>query len=50
MGWSDPTCLGWTPADWRAWFSSRGLPAFRGDQVFTWIHRFGVTDPLAMTN
>ncbi len=50
MGWSDPTCLGWTPAAWRRWFSSRGLPAFRGDQVFAWIHRFGVTDPAAMTN
>ena len=50
MGWSDPTCLGWTPTIWREWFSSRGLPAFRGDQVFVWIHRLGVTDPAAMTN
>ncbi|MBU1411331.1 23S rRNA (adenine(2503)-C(2))-methyltransferase RlmN [Myxococcota bacterium] len=50
MVWSDPTCLGWTPADWRTWFSTRGRPGFRGDQVFTWIHRFGVTDPSAMTN
>jgi 23S rRNA (adenine2503-C2)-methyltransferase len=39
-----------TPAAWREWFTSRGLPAFRGDQVFSWIHRFGVTEPGAMTN
>ncbi|MBQ8161944.1 MAG: 23S rRNA (adenine(2503)-C(2))-methyltransferase RlmN [Clostridia bacterium] len=23
----------------RAWMQQRGLPAFRGDQVFSWIHR-----------
>ena len=50
MGCAEPSVLGWTPARWREWFTARGEPAFRGDQVFAWLHRFGVTDPAAMTN
>lgn len=39
-----------TPAQWREWFAARGEGAFRGDQVFSWIHRFGAWDPERMTN
>ncbi len=34
----------------RGWAASVGEPAFRGDQIFHWIHAMGVTDPSAMTN
>ena len=30
--------------------ASLGQPPYRGRQVFEWIHRRGVLDPLAMTN
>lgn len=50
MGCAEDSPIGWTSARWRDWFAGRGLPAFRGDQVFAWIHRFGVTDPNFMTN
>ncbi len=46
----DSPVLEWTPARWREWFSARGEDAFRGEQVFSWIHRFGVRDPERMTN
>ncbi len=39
-----------TPVDWRQFFQELSHPAFRGEQVFTWIHRFGVSDPAKMTN
>ena len=29
---------------------ARGAPRFHGRQIFHWIHRRGVTDPVAMTN
>ncbi len=50
MGCAEDTPLGWSPGRWRDWFAARGQPAFRGDQVFAWLHRFGVTDPMEMTN
>ena len=31
-------------------FVERGLPGFRGTQVFRWIHKRGVTDPAGMTD
>jgi 23S rRNA (adenine2503-C2)-methyltransferase len=38
------------PEDWRGWMSARRHPAYRGDQLFEWIHGRGVCDPAAMTN
>lgn len=34
----------------RQWFQSIGEKAFRGDQLFQWLHEYGVTDFNAMTN
>lgn len=34
----------------REWFQSIGEKAFRGDQLFKWMHDYGVTDFEAMTN
>ena len=39
-----------TPESLRAWFTARGLPAFRADQTLDWVYRKGVADPAAMTN
>ena len=34
------TCLAdMTPAELAAWCAGRGMPAFRGRQIFRWIHR-----------
>lgn len=41
----EPTC-----ERWRQWLIAQGENAFRGDQIFVWIHRFGITDPERMTN
>ncbi|MGF1467038.1 MAG: 23S rRNA (adenine(2503)-C(2))-methyltransferase RlmN [Sandaracinaceae bacterium] len=38
------------PEEWSALLASWGEPSYRGAQVFSWIHRRGVTDPDAMTN
>ncbi len=38
------------PEEWRAWMAARGHAAYRGDQVFQWIHARGSCDPEAMTN
>jgi 23S rRNA (adenine2503-C2)-methyltransferase len=38
------------PQELEALVGSFGQPAYRGRQVFEWIHRHGVLDPLAMTN
>ncbi len=34
----------------KAFMESLGEPAFRGDQVFQWIHQHGITDPMQMKN
>ena len=34
----------------RQWFESIGEKAFRGDQLFQWMHHYGVTDFDSMTN
>lgn len=38
------------PEEWAEVLVSWGEPAYRGKQVFDWIHRRGVFDPEAMTN
>lgn len=38
------------PGEWRDWMTARRHPAYRGDQVFDWIHGRGVAEPSAMTN
>jgi 23S rRNA (adenine2503-C2)-methyltransferase len=38
------------PEELEALVTSFGEPAYRGRQVFEWIHRRGVLDPLAMTS
>lgn len=38
------------PHEWEAKVTSWGQPAYRGRQVFEWIHRRGVIDPDEMTN
>jgi 23S rRNA (adenine2503-C2)-methyltransferase len=38
------------PEEWRAWMAARGQPAYRGEQIFRWIHARGVADPAAMTD
>ena len=38
------------PHEWGEVLASWGEPAYRGKQVFQWIHRRGVLDPEQMTN
>jgi 23S rRNA (adenine2503-C2)-methyltransferase len=38
------------PEEWREYLKELGEPAFRGDQVFRWLHKDGVSDPARMTN
>ena len=38
------------PGEWRERVGQLGHPAYRGDQIFQWIHRKGVLDPQRMTN
>ncbi|MBM4373981.1 MAG: 23S rRNA (adenine(2503)-C(2))-methyltransferase RlmN [Deltaproteobacteria bacterium] len=38
------------PEEWRAWVTARRHPAYRGDQVFDWLHGRRVADPDRMTN
>jgi 23S rRNA (adenine2503-C2)-methyltransferase len=42
--------LGRLPEEWRAAMQARGEAAFRGGQIFRWIHGRGVTDPASMTD
>ncbi len=47
---SDFPPMSMLPEELKAFFSAMGEPAFRGDQVFSWIHGRGVTDPAKMTD
>ena len=38
------------PEEWRPYLTERGEPAFRGDQIFRWIHGQGVFEPERMSN
>ena len=38
------------PEEWVAQAKAWGEPAYRGQQIFDWIHRQGVLDPSEMTN
>jgi 23S rRNA (adenine2503-C2)-methyltransferase len=38
------------PAEWEAQVRAWGEPAYRGKQIFDWIHRQGVLDPDEMSN
>jgi 23S rRNA (adenine2503-C2)-methyltransferase len=38
------------PEEWTARVREWGEPAYRGKQIFDWIHRQGVLDPEAMSN
>jgi len=38
------------PEEWRDAMKARGQAAYRGGQVFKWIHQRGVVDPAAMTD
>ena len=38
------------PAEWEAQVRAWGQPAYRGKQIFDWIHRQGVLDPAQMSN
>jgi 23S rRNA (adenine2503-C2)-methyltransferase len=42
--------LAWQPAQWAAFMQSQGHAAFRGAQVFRWLHRHGTFDPAQMSN
>jgi len=38
------------PAEWEEQVRAWGEPAYRGKQIFDWIHRQGVLDPDEMSN
>jgi len=38
------------PGEWAAQLKAWGEPAYRGQQIFDWIHRQSVLDPAEMTN
>ena len=38
------------PAEWEQCVVAWGEPAYRGKQIFDWIHRQGVLDPAQMSN
>ena len=42
--------VAYLPHEWEAQVVEWGEPAYRGRQLFEWIHRHGVVDPDAMTN
>jgi 23S rRNA (adenine2503-C2)-methyltransferase len=44
------TLLAATPEELSRLATDNGFPAFRGRQLFGWIHKRGATDPAAMTN
>jgi 23S rRNA (adenine2503-C2)-methyltransferase len=49
-GMGDGVDVGLTQDGWVERVKEWGEPAFRGKQVFAWIHRHGVVDPARMTN
>lgn len=42
--------LAWMPEEWEAWADSQKLPAYRGRQVFRWVHQKLVFYPAGMTD
>ena len=36
--------------DWREWAKSTKQPPYRGNQIFSWLHKRGLTDPIQMTD
>jgi 23S rRNA (adenine2503-C2)-methyltransferase len=42
--------LAWQPKQWAEFMQREGQAAFRGAQVFRWLHRHGVVDPHQMSN
>ncbi len=42
--------LGWLPEEWSAWARSVGEPAYRGRQIFEWLHRHLAAEPAAMSS
>jgi 23S rRNA (adenine2503-C2)-methyltransferase len=44
------TLIGMTRAELRAWATAQGWPAYRGDQVFTWVYGRKVRDFAGMTD
>jgi 23S rRNA (adenine2503-C2)-methyltransferase len=42
--------LAWQPKDWVDFMQREGQAAFRGAQVFRWLHKQGTTDPAQMSN
>ncbi len=45
-----PELKGYSPPNLREKFKEQGLPAYRADQVSSWIYGQGVEDPAEMTN
>jgi 23S rRNA (adenine2503-C2)-methyltransferase len=45
-----PNLKDWSPARLRERFAAEGLPAWRADQVASWLYGRGVEDPRAMTD
>jgi 23S rRNA (adenine2503-C2)-methyltransferase len=45
-----PNLKDWSPATLRARFAAEGLPAWRADQVASWLYGRAVEDPRAMTD
>jgi 23S rRNA (adenine2503-C2)-methyltransferase len=45
-----PNLKGFSPAALRECFAAEGLPAWRADQVASWLYARGVDDPLAWTD
>src|SRR5262245_37549990 len=45
-----PGPLAWTPEEWTAEVTRLGERAFRGKQVFRWIHARNVMDPALMSD
>jgi 23S rRNA (adenine2503-C2)-methyltransferase len=45
-----PNLKDWSPAALRERFAAEGLPAFRADQVASWLYGRAVEDPRAMTD
>ena len=42
--------LGLFPEEIKEWLQSHGIPAFRGDQIFSWLHKHAVERFEQMTN
>ena len=50
VGAADVHPLARLPEDWSRWLAEFGQPRFRGEQIFRWLQRHGVTDVDGMTN